>query len=240
MEWEKSNLAISPIRHEAAFLCRVFDAVMARLLSNRDLLELARAFEGPVINGCCDLYHPSQILADLMTIREVHGSLDTTVCYVGVHNNVTNSLLLACAKLGVRLILVTPEKDELPESVQHVLADPPTDSRGDPLIHETLDLDAAVSRCRFLYTDTWVNMEHFANGSWLRERKKAMLPYQVNRDLVRGRDLFIMHDMPVHPGYEIDEYSVYGEQSVVYRQAENRLYTAQALLLELLSEDELP
>lgn len=234
MEWEKSNLAISPISYEAAFLSRVFDCVMARLVRNEDMVELARSLAVPAVNGCCDRYHPSQILADLMTIYEIRGDLRTSLCYVGVQNNVANSLLLACRKLGIRLTFVTPLKDSIPREVQCCMAEPAADEEGRPLFEETMDLEQAVGRCEFLYTDTWVNMERFHDRSYRQERVSAMLPYQINRRLVENRDLYIMHDMPVHPGYEIDDYSITCGRSVIFQQAENRLYTAQALLLALL------
>ncbi|MFW6180822.1 MAG: ornithine carbamoyltransferase [Spirochaetota bacterium] len=233
MDWDRSNLAISPIRHEAAFLSRVFDCVTARLVRHRDMEELARSLDVPSINGCCDRYHPSQVLADLMTVREVRGDLDTVIGYVGVHNNVTNSLVLACTALGIRLVLVTPVSDPVPPDVARLLEEAGPGGPGS-LIHRTLDLEEAAARCAFLYTDTWVNMEKFGDAAYREERVGAMLPYQVNRGLVEGRDLYIMHDMPVHPGYEIDEYCVTCDRSLIYRQAENRLYTAQALLLALL------
>jgi ornithine carbamoyltransferase len=233
MDWDRSNLAISPVRYEAAFLSRVFDCVMARLVSHRDMEELARSLDVPAINGCCDRYHPSQVLADLMTVHEVRGDLDTTIGYVGVHNNVTNSLVLACAALGIPLVLVTPVSDPVPPDVARVIEEAGS-GRAGVRIHRTLDLEEAAGRCEFLYTDTWVNMEKFDDAAYREERMGAMLPYQVNRMLVEGRDLYIMHDMPVHPGYEIDEYCITCERSVIYQQAENRLYTAQALLLHLL------
>ncbi len=234
MDWERSNLSISPIRHEAAFLSRVFDCVLARLVRYEDMEELARSLEVPAINGCCDRYHPSQVLADLMTVQETRGDLDTTMGYVGVHNNVTNSLVLACARLGIRLVLVTPESDPVPPDVARVLDEAESSTNG--AIQRTLDLKEAAERCEFLYTDTWVNMERFDDAEYREARIGAMLPYQVNRGLVEGKDLYVMHDMPVHPGYEIDDWCVTCERSVIYRQAENRLYTAQALLLSLLEE----
>lgn len=235
MDWERSNFSISPIKHEAAFLSRVFDVVMARLVKHEDMQELARSLQVPAVNGCCDCYHPSQVLADLMTVYEIRGDFRTTMGYVGVHNNVTNSLVLACVKLGIQLILVTPLSDPIPIEVARVLEEAES-STDDSLIQSTLNLEDAAEACEFLYTDTWVNMERFEDAVYREARVGTMLPYQIKRELIEGRDVHIMHDMPVHPGYEIDEYCITCDRSVIYQQAENRLYTAQALLLTLLKE----
>ncbi len=258
MDWEKSNLAISPIKYEAAFLSRVFDCVLARLIKNEDMQELEESLSIPSINGCCNMYHPSQALADFMTVYETNGSFDTSLCYVGVQNNVANSLLLVGAKLGVRLVFVTPLKDSVPDEVNELLSGvgrtkrlslngrgrrgsrQKSTGRTSPLFEETDDLEYAVSHCRYVYTDTWINMELF-NKEEYRDQKekriKKMLPYQINKKLIEHKNVYIMHDMPVHPGFEIDEYAITCEKSLILQQAENRLYTAQACLLRFLAPD---
>jgi ornithine carbamoyltransferase len=249
MDWEKSNFSISPIRYEAAFVSRIFDCVLARLVKNPDMRELGGALSIPTINGCCNLYHPSQALADYMTIYETEGGFDTSLCYVGVHNNVANSLALIGAKLGVRLVYVTPLKDTIPDDVRSCISmmrTMPADTGNTagnknhiPMgFEENNDLEYAVSQCKYIYTDTWVNMELFndeKHRSEKEERIEKMLPYQINRGLIRDKNVYIMHDMPVHPGFEIDDYSINCDRSLILQQAENRLYTAQALLLLLLS-----
>jgi ornithine carbamoyltransferase len=230
MDWDRSNFAISPIEYETRFLARVFDCILARLIKNDDLMRLTRSSDVPVINACDNLYHPSQVLADLMTIFELKGSFDTSLCYVGVHNNVANSLVFGCAKLGLRLLLVTPLRDEVPGEVSECM-------KSSSLIEETLDIAKAARDCEFIYTDTWINMEYFNREEYKakhEERVRKMMPYQINKRLIEKTSAYIMHDMPVHPGYEIDEYSISSERSIIFRQAENRLYTAQALLLSLL------
>lgn len=233
MDWEKSNFAISPIEYETRFIASVFNCILARLIRHEDMRRLAASSDVPVINACDNLYHPSQALADLLTIYELRGDFNTTLCYVGVQNNVANSLLFGCTKLGVKLIFVTPIRDEVPEEVRRLMAD-------SPLFEETLDLQYGVRRCEFLYTDTWVNMELFTSEEYRAEREervRRMMPYQVNRRILEKSSAYIMHDMPVHPGYEIDDYAIRCDRSVIFRQAENRLYTAQALLLALLGQE---
>jgi len=258
MDWEKSNLAISPIKYEAAFLSRVFDCVLARLIKNEDMRELGDSLSIPSINGCCNMYHPSQALADFMTVYETNGSFDTSLCYVGVQNNVANSLLLVGLKLGVRFVFVTPLKDPVPDEVGNLLSSAAKTNEisrnkrgqeklkqaspgsGRPLFEQTDDLEYAVSHCRYVYTDTWINMELFNKKEYRdqqEERIRKMLPYQVNKKLVEHKNVYIMHDMPVHPGFEIDEYAIACKNSLMLQQAENRLYTAQALLLKLLKPE---
>jgi ornithine carbamoyltransferase len=230
MDWESSNFTIAPIAYEARYLETGFNCIMARLRSNKDIRELADSVHIPVINGCCDLFHPSQVIADLMTVYELKQSFDTSICYVGVHNNVCNSLLLACTTLGIPLTLVTPVHDEIPADVVAAM-------ERDEGVAQTLDLNHALETCEFVYTDTWINMEFIHDKAYeeVREvRIKQMLPYQVNRRLIEGHDLYVMHDMPVHPGFEIDDYAINCERSVIFMQAANRLFTAQALLLALL------
>lgn len=230
MDWDRSNFAISPIEYETRFLAQVFDCILARLIKNEDMIKIARSSDVPVINACDNLYHPSQVLADLMTVLEIKGSFNTSLCYVGVHNNVANSLIFGCDKLGVKLVLVTPIRDEVPGEVSECM-------KRSPLIEETLDIKEASRGCEFIYTDTWINMELFNSKEYRaeqEERVRKMMPYQINRGLLEESSAYVMHDMPVHPGYEIDEYSILSERSLIFRQAENRLYTARALLISLL------
>lgn len=232
MDWGKSNFSISPLRYEARYVGSMVDVILARLLRNSDVVELARTATVPVINGCCDMYHPSQALADLMTVYEKKGGFDTTLAYVGVHNNVANSLFYACGKVGLKLIFVTPLRDRVPEDF-HALAE------GSETFEETLDLEYAASKSEFIYTDTWVNMEEFRKVGERQDPEtenkiKRMRAYQINRDLVKDAKLFVMHDMPVHPGMEIDDYAINCGNSLIFTQAENRMHTGQALLLRLL------
>ncbi|MCK5094531.1 MAG: ornithine carbamoyltransferase [Spirochaetes bacterium] len=230
MDWGKSNFAISSLRYEARYVADMVDAILARLIKNEDVCELARSASVPVINGCCDMYHPSQVLADLMTVYEVSGGFNTSMAYIGIQNNVANSLFYACLKVGVKLIFVTPLNDKIPDDFEML-------AKKSKIFEETLNLEYAVSNSKFLYTDTWINMEEYNREDLSAERDKkikTMAAYQINRELIENRDVRIMHDMPVHPGLEIDEYAINCGKSVIFQQAENRMYAGQALLLYLL------
>ena len=108
LDWDHSNFSISPVAYETQYASRNCDIIVARLLSHTTLLELAANSQVPVINGCDDRYHPSQALADFMTIAEVRGGFeDVTLCYVGVYNNVARCLVKVVSHC-IRLLLVTP------------------------------------------------------------------------------------------------------------------------------------
>lgn len=233
MDWQTSNFSISPIEYEARYASTQVDLIMARLKRHEDLLTLARHSSVPVINGCDDRYHPCQALADILTVYEASGGFDrATVTYVGIHNNVTNALAQACHLAGVHLILATPEVNPAAE-------DAPLMERltAAGTVERTLNLNAAARRSQFVYTDTWVDMEYFADPAYREEKErrvKLLTPYQVNRKTLAGSDPFILHDMPIHPGYEIDAESVNSPRSLIYQQAANRTYVQQALMLHLL------
>src|SRR5690606_29243155 len=231
MDWDKSNFAISPIRYEARYVSRHVHLIMARLIRHKDLRELAAAADVPVINGCCERYHPTQALADLLTIYERAGTFEgVTVAYVGIHNNVANCLTAGATKVGARVILVTPEVN--PASWDEELMEQATRTGR---LEITKD-PAAVRRADFVYTDTWVDMENFHNPAYAEEKARrlaVMGPYQVSRELLGDHNPYIMHDMPVHPGLEIAEDLIESERSVIYDQAENRLHAEKALMLHL-------
>ena len=109
IDWRTTNFALADITDEIRYLSRNIDIIMARLLFDADLLKMANASRVPVINGCDEKYHPSQALADLITLKEIKGTLKgAKLVYIGVHNNVTNSLIEGCTKTGVKLTTVTP------------------------------------------------------------------------------------------------------------------------------------
>ncbi|NHW35465.1 ornithine carbamoyltransferase [Paenibacillus aceris] len=233
MDWDSSNFSLSPIKYEVRYASRNCDVIMARLKKHTDLLELANNASVPVINGCCDKYHPCQALADLMTIYEVKGTFSgVTVTYVGIHDNVANSLIAGCITLGITLLLVTPIINQASwdeELMQNAY------QTGHIEILESLS--DAVRRTDFIYTDTWVDMEYFQNVEYNEEKNRriqVMMPFQINKKNLDGYGPYIMHDMPIHPDYEIEEDLIESENSIIYQQAENRMHVQKSLLLHLL------
>jgi ornithine carbamoyltransferase len=156
-----------------------------------------------------------------------------TLCYVGVHNNVVNSLIEATAALGVHLILVTPIVNEgarIESAIER-------GKKAGTLSWET-DIRHAVRNAQYVYTDTWVDMEFFQDPAFAekkKERIELMLPYQLNHDLLKGSNAKIMHDMPIHAGYEISRELVHDPRSIIFHQAENRLDAQKAIILKLLN-----
>lgn len=235
LDWRTTNFTLADVHDETRYLSRNVDCIMARLLKNADLQRMARASRVPVINGCDEKYHPSQAIADLMVMKEKKGMLEgLKLVYVGVHNNVCNSLIEGCIKTGVKITAVTPIFNE-PSRDDEILEL----ARRSGLYETTLDVKSAVKDADFVYTDTWVDMEFFTDPKYAAEKEKRlkiMLPYQVNKDLLNDSDAYIMHDMPIHRGYEIDAEMIESPRSIIYEQSENRLYSAKAILLKLLGK----
>jgi ornithine carbamoyltransferase len=234
IDWRTTNFTLADVADEMQYLSRNVDGIMARLLRNADLLRMAGASRVPVINGCDDKYHPSQALADLITVKERKGKLKgVKLVYVGVHNNVCNSLIEACTKTGVELTTVTPIINEAARDEDLVRA-----AKKTGLWRTTLDAKKAVKDADFVYTDTWIDMEFFTDPKFAEEKEKRlklMMPYQINNAMLKGSDAYIMHDMPIHRGYEISVDAIENPKSVIYEQAENRLYSAKAILLKLIT-----
>lgn len=235
LDWRTTQFTISDIRDEAKCLSRFVDIIMARLLKHEDLRKMADASEVPVINGLCEKYHPCQSLGDLMTIKEHKGKLKgLKVVYLGIGNNVSNTLSLGCVRTGMHFTLCVPEMDPL--SIDKELLE---EVRKSGLYEEEKDPKKAVEGADVVYTDTWVNMEFFTDPKFEKEKErriKTCMPYQLNRQLVEGTNALIMHDMPIHRGYEIDEWSIYSPNSIIFDQAENRLHIQKAIMLWLLGK----
>jgi ornithine carbamoyltransferase len=234
IDWMSSNFELTDIAFESRYLSRNVSLILARLKKHEDLAHIAEGSEVPVVNGCCNLYHPCQSLADMLTIRMDAGKLEgLSLCYVGVHNNVVNSLIEITSALGVHLVLVTPLANDgaLIDSVI---------TRGQK--HQTLswekDVHQAIKNVDYVYTDTWVDMEFFndpAFASQKQERIDLMLPYQLNHKLLEGTRARVMHDMPIHAGYEISKELVTDPRSIIFQQAENRLDAQKAILIKLMT-----
>jgi ornithine carbamoyltransferase len=233
MDWVTTNLVLADLRDEARSISGFVDGILARLLKNSDLGVMAEASVVPVINGCDEKYHPSEVIGDLVTMKERLGRLKgLKLAYIGVHNNVCNSLIVGCTKAGVKIVTVTPVVNEASFDAGLVEA-----AKATGLYERSLDVEAAVEDCDVVYTDTWVDMEFFLDSKFRKEKEKrvkTMLPFQVNRKLLGDSDALIMHDMPIHRGYEIADDMIESPNSVIYGQSENRLYSAKAILLKLL------
>jgi len=235
MDWRTTNFVLADTRDETRYLSTNVDCIMARLFKHADLKAMAEASKVPIINGCDEKYHPCQAISDLMTIKEKKGSLrGLKLVYIGVHNNVCNSLIEGCTKMGMKITTVTPMVNE--PSFDRELVERAEETG---LYETTRDVKRAVKDSDIVYTDTWVDMEFFLDPKFKEEkerRMKLMMPYQVNKELLKDNDALIMHDMPIHRGYEITGDMVESPNSVIYDQSENRLYSAKGILLKLLGK----
>ena len=235
------------VKDTARVLGRIYDGILFRGFAQKTVEDLAKYSGVPVWNGLTDDYHPTQILADLLTIRESFGSLaDCTVAYVGDgRNNVANSLMMGCAKAGVRYVCCTP-KELWPE--ERVLAEAEAVARRNGADVRVFDDPMkGVKGANVLYTDVWVWMGEEAKTA---ERIKLLSPYQVNMDLMRatgnidGRLLFL-HCLPAFHDPEPDVTRESGalevtdevfesKYSKVFDESENRMHTIKALFVSAL------
>jgi len=215
------------------------DAIVARVFDNSSIVGLAEHASVPVVNALCDLYHPCQALADFVTLQELFvegkGSdlSKVKLAYVGDGNNVSNSLMLMAAILGVDFILVCPEGHG-PEQTLFNKAQGLAKISGSKMIL-TANV-AELSLQDVIYTDTWVSM-----GDEDVSKKSAILakfaPYQVNHQMMTSaKATAVMHCQPAHLGEEITTELFDSELSVVFQQAENRMWAQNAVLVTLLAE----
>lgn len=214
-----------PIADTSRVLSRYVDVVAVRTFSQADLEEMARFSSIPVINALTDLYHPCQVLSDLVTIEEIRGSLEgVRVAWVGDGNNVAHSWINAAARLGFSLSLACPSGYRPAREVLQW-----AESHGCGTVEVVDDPGAAVDGADFLYTDVWASMGQEEEAE---ERRAVFRPYQINRELLARAPSHarVMHCLPAHRNEEITDEVMEGPQSVVFDQAENRLHLQMALL----------
>jgi ornithine carbamoyltransferase len=217
-----------PIRDTAYVLSSYLHAIMIRTFGQAIVDELAEHASIPVVNGLTDEEHPCQALADLMTIRERFGRLEgVRVAYVGDGNNVCVSLMQACARLGVRFVAATPGDYQPPSADVAEARTEAAESGGSvDVVAEAAD---AANGAQVLYTDVWTSMGQEAERT---ARLHAFRGYAITPALVGLADpeAIVLHCLPAHVGEEISEEVLYGPQSAVWDQAENRLHAQKALL----------
>jgi len=221
-------------RHEslddtAKVLSRYLDVLVARVYSHDKLKKLSETASIPVINGLSDFLHPCQALADIFTIMEKKG-LDSNVCFVGDGNNVCNSLILASSYTGIDLRVATPEGYEPDERI--VERARKNFGKTDGSLELFGSPEKAVRDADVVYTDVFVSMGDE------KDRMDSFEGFQVDeRFFNRAKnDSVFMHCLPARRGQEVTTEVIDGERSVVFDQAENRLHTEKAVLLEILEK----
>jgi len=216
----------------AQVLSRYVDGIMARTFSHKVILDLAKFATVPVINGLSNLFHPCQVLGDLLTIKEKKGKLSgLKLAYIGDGNNVAHSLIFGSVKVGMNIVLATPSGYEpRSEIIEKAQVDAEKIGSWIEIIHEP---EKAVEEADIIYTDVWTSMGFEEEKE---VRKNAFQSYQVDQDLVSKAkdDVIILHCLPAHRGEEITDEVMDGPNSVVIDQAENRLHVQKAILALLL------
>ena len=211
LDWKTTQLGKANLKDEIKCIGRYVDIIMARVYKQEAVEIMAKNAGKPVINALSDEYHPCQILADLLTIKEKFGKLKgLKLAYVGDGNNVCNSLIVGCKKVGITVNVVCPKGYEPLEKPDLL----------------TTDVNTAVENVDVVYTDTWVSMGQEKEKE---KRLKVFKPYQVNKGVL-GKALF-MHCLPAYRGYEVTDDVLDSKQSIVFDQAENRMHAQKAVIL---------
>lgn len=216
----------------AQVLSRMLDGIMIRTFSHKDVVDLAAYGTIPVINGLTDDQHPTQALADLLTIKEHKGSLKgLKLCYVGDGNNVANSLLQACAKAGMDISIASPDGYTCPDFYVNQARKDAAVTGSKVLM--TSDPYLAVKDADVVYTDTWTSMGQESEKA---ERVKLFKDYQVNKELMAAaaKDAMFLHCLPAYRGYEVTADIIDSPCSAVFDEAENRLHAHKAILLHCM------
>ena len=212
------------IEDTAKTLSRYVDVIMARVYDHSTIESLAKSSTIPIINGLSNSYHPCQILADLMTIKEKKGKLDgLKLAWIGDGNNVCNSMLYGCSKVGISMSIATPKEFE-PNSkvVKECKKLVSVDLMQDP--------QKAAKDADIIVTDTFVSIHDDQ-----KKIKKFLPKYQVNSSLMSKtkKSCIFMHCLPAKRDQEVTSSVIDGPQSVVWDEAENRLHSQKALLASL-------
>ncbi len=218
-----------PAEDTARVLSKYLDGIMIRTFKQEEVEKLAAFGTIPVINGLTDYCHPCQVLADLMTIREFLGSFrGKKVCYVGDGNNMANSLIAGCIKMGMDIAIACPKGYE---------PDPGLVKWG----HEqgkltiTDDIKAAAENASVMYTDVWASMGQEA------EREKRMKDFEgfcIDSTLMKyaAKNAIVLHCLPAHRGEEISAEILEAHAKEIFEQAENRLHAQKAVMVELMAD----
>lgn len=218
-----------PIRDTARVLSRYCDGIMIRTFAQETVEELAQYADIPVINGLSDMYHPCQVLADLMTIREQQTRLEGLhACYIGDGNNMANSIIVGCLKCGMDVSVARPDDYQPHSDVLDYAATVKGQS-----FSLTNDPKKAASGANVIFTDVWASM---GQESEAKKRRIAFDGYQVNDEIMSlaAKDCMVQHCLPAHRGEEITEKVFEEHQLEIFDEAENRLHAQKAVMYMLM------
>lgn len=219
-----------PVQDTARVLSRFLDGIMIRTFDQQEVEDLAKYGSIPIINGLTDFCHPCQVLADLQTIREHKGKdlKGKKLCYIGDGNNMANSLIVGCIKVGMKVAIACPKGYEPDDSVVAW-----ANENGDLLVTE--DILEAAKGADVLYTDVWASM---GQESEAKKRQKIFKSYQINDEAVAVSNdgVMVLHCLPAHRGEEITDKVLEEHAAEIFDEAENRLHAQKAVLVKCYTE----
>ena len=221
-----------PVQDTARVLSRYIDGIMIRTFEQKEVEDLAKFGSIPIINGLTDFCHPCQVLADLMTIREFKGRLEgLKMCYIGDGNNMANSLIVGCLKVGMSVSIACPDDYQPDEKVLDFAKE-----YGDKFFMTDKPLEAAKD-CDVLFTDVWTSMGEEAETE---KRKIAFEGYQINDEIMAQAkpDAMVQHCLPAHREEEITEKVFEAHADEIFEEAENRLHAQKAVMVLCMKDKE--
>lgn len=217
-----------PVQDTARVLSRYLDGIMIRTFEQKEVEDLAKYGSIPIINGLTDFCHPCQVLADLMTIREFKGSFDgLKMCFIGDGNNMANSLIVGCLKVGMAVSVACPDDYQPPKEILDFAAAYDNFELTNSPVQAAKDADVLI-------TDVWASMGQEGEAE---KRKKAFAGYQINDELmaVAKPDAMVLHCLPAHREEEITEKIFEAHAKEIFEEAENRLHAQKAVMVKLMA-----
>ncbi len=218
-----------PIEDTARVLSRYLDGIMIRTFEQAEVEALAKYGSIPIINGLTDYAHPCQVLADLMTIREYKHSFDgLKLCFVGDGNNMANSLIVGCIKVGMEVAIACPDNYKPDAEIMKWASE-------NGKFTCTSNIKEAAAGADVLYTDVWASM---GQEDEAKIRKEAFAGFCIDSALMEcaAKDAIVMHCLPAHRGEEITAEVMESQADVIFDEAENRLHAQKAIMVKLMAD----
>ena len=218
-----------PVEDTARVLSRFLDGIMIRTFTQEEVEALAKYGSIPIINGLTDYCHPCQVLADLMTIREHKGTFkDLKLCFIGDGNNMANSLMVGCIKLGMKFAIACPKGYEPDAELSKWASE-----NGDYLCTDSI-LEAAKD-ADVVYTDVWASM---GQEDEAKLRREIFDGYQINDEVMAAahKDAMVLHCLPAHRGEEITAEVFEEHANEIFDEAENRLHAQKAVMVTVMGD----
>ncbi|MCR5646908.1 MAG: ornithine carbamoyltransferase [Acholeplasmatales bacterium] len=217
-----------PVQDTARVLSRYLDGIMIRTFKQEEVEDLAKYGSIPVVNALTDYCHPCQVLADLMTIREFKGGFNgLKACFIGDGNNMANSIIVGCLKLGMKMAIASPKGYEICEHIQEFAKQYPG------MFEMTNDPFVAAKGADVIFTDVYASMGQESEAN---VRLEAFKGFQVNTELlaVANKDCMVQHCLPAHREEEITNEVFEAHADEIFEEAENRLHAQKAVLVKLM------